>query len=65
VDTCIALAAEVDEFVCPLQPESFQAVGMHYRHFDQTSDEEVMQALREHRERKRTHQPHAEPLARG
>lgn len=35
------IAAEVDEVVCPLQPEHFRAVGEWYRDFTQTSDEEV------------------------
>lgn len=39
--TCQQLAAEVDELVCPSQPEPFEAVGLSYRDFDQTSDEEV------------------------
>jgi len=31
----------VDEVVCLLVPEDFQAVGQFYRDFSQTSDEEV------------------------
>ncbi|WP_266203035.1 phosphoribosyltransferase [Pontibacter kalidii] len=37
----------VDEFVCLLTPPFFQAVGQFYEEFYQTSDEEVMQLLRE------------------
>lgn len=40
-DTCAALAAEVDVLVCPLQPEDFRAVGLWYRDFAQTTDDEV------------------------
>jgi putative phosphoribosyl transferase len=32
---------DADEVVCLLQPPGFQAVGMHYRDFRQTSDDEV------------------------
>jgi predicted phosphoribosyltransferase len=44
-DTCIALEPEVDELVCPLQPPGFRAVGQWYRHFDQTTDDEVIDLL--------------------
>lgn len=35
------VGALADDVVCPLVPESFHAVGLWYRDFDQTSDEEV------------------------
>ncbi|WP_408890071.1 phosphoribosyltransferase [Myxococcus faecalis] len=44
-DTCDALAPLVDEMVCARTPEPFGAVGLWYRHFDQTSDEEVQDLL--------------------
>ncbi len=44
--TCVELAADVDELVCPWTPEPFWAVGQGYRDFRQTSDEEVRQLLR-------------------
>lgn len=44
-DTCNALAAEVDELVCPLQPSPFHAVGLWYDHFPPLTDEEVCDAL--------------------
>ena len=44
-DTCAELAREVGTVICPLQPEPFHAVGLWYRHFDQTSDEEVRECL--------------------
>ncbi|MFY1832347.1 phosphoribosyltransferase [Myxococcus fulvus] len=44
-DTCEALAAEVDDMVCARTPTPFDAVGLWYRHFDQTSDEEVQDLL--------------------
>lgn len=40
-DTSAALRSEVDEMICPLTPESFEAVGEWYDDFDQTSDDEV------------------------
>lgn len=44
-DTCAAFRHEVDEVVCAMTPESFVAVGLWYRDFSQTSDEEVRQLL--------------------
>jgi putative phosphoribosyl transferase len=41
LQTCAALAAEVDEMVCPLRPEPFTAVGLWYRDFSPVSDETV------------------------
>ena len=43
--TCKALAAIVDEIVCLLTPEPFFAVGMWYRDFSETSDDDVRAAL--------------------
>ena len=40
-ETIAALAASVDELVCPLQPHWFGAVGEFYEDFTQVSDEEV------------------------
>lgn len=44
------LAPEVDEIICPLTPEPFYAVGVHYAHFGQTSDDEVVETLRKFRD---------------
>lgn len=44
-DTCHELAREVDTLVCPLQPDSFMAVGYWYRDFAPTSDDEVRECL--------------------
>ena len=50
-ETCRSLAAEADELVCAAMPEPFQAVGLWYEDFPQTSDEEVHALLDEaHRE---------------
>lgn len=54
VETCEAIAREVDDLVCPHRPEPFFAVGAHYRAFDQVTDDEVERALREHRDRGRS-----------
>jgi putative phosphoribosyl transferase len=39
------IASEVDEIVCPLQPDRFRAVGEWYDDFGQTSDAEVLQLV--------------------
>ena len=44
-DTCEALRAEVDEVVCAITPEPFDAVGRWYEDFSQTTDEEVRELL--------------------
>lgn len=44
-ETIFALAAEVDEMVCPLQPRWFGAVGEFYEDFTQVSDAEVLALL--------------------
>jgi predicted phosphoribosyltransferase len=44
-DTCELLKSEVDEVVCAVTPEPFYAVGLWYRNFSQTTDEEVRELL--------------------
>jgi putative phosphoribosyl transferase len=44
-DTCDLLKTEVDEVVCAVTPEPFYAVGLWYRNFSQTTDEEVRELL--------------------
>jgi putative phosphoribosyl transferase len=44
-DTCDELAREVDQLICPLVPESFHAVGLWYKDFAPTTDEEVRECL--------------------
>jgi predicted phosphoribosyltransferase len=39
--TCAEFRASVDEMICLRTPEPFQAVGLWYEDFSQTSDEEV------------------------
>lgn len=43
--TCDELTDSVKKIICPLQPIHFQAVGLWYEEFTQTTDEEVMQLL--------------------
>lgn len=52
VEACNLLTQHADEVVCPFTPEPFQAVGMWYKDFAQTTDEEVRQLLAAH-----THTP--------
>jgi putative phosphoribosyl transferase len=40
-DTCEQLSLDADHVVCLYTPEPFRAVGLWYRDFDQTSDDEV------------------------
>lgn len=44
-DSCAALRPLADRLVCPAQPEPFQAVGLWYRDFSQTGDDEVRRLL--------------------
>ena len=45
-ETCDEFRSEVDEIVCALTPEHFQGVGLWYKDFSQTSDEEVRELLK-------------------
>jgi predicted phosphoribosyltransferase len=44
--TCAELARVADRVVCPSTPEPFQAVGLYYDDFRQTTDDEVRALLR-------------------
>ena len=44
-ETCREFRDEVDEVVCAMTPEPFQAVGLWYEDFSQTTDEEVRKLL--------------------
>ena len=44
-ETCDRLRAEADEVVCPLTPDTFQAVGQYFRRFEQVTDDEVVSTL--------------------
>lgn len=43
--TCDEFRAEVDEIVCAMTPEPFEAVGLWYEDFSQTTDAEVQELL--------------------
>ena len=47
-DTCVELESIADEVVCARMPEPFSAVGQWYIDFEQTTDEEVQELLRNH-----------------
>jgi putative phosphoribosyl transferase len=44
-ETCHEMSKEADEVVCYCTPHPFQAVGLWYEDFSQTSDEEVEKLL--------------------
>src|SRR6202048_660385 len=44
-EPCRDFEEEVDEMVCAVAPEWFQAVGQYYQDFSQTSDEEVRELI--------------------
>lgn len=44
-ETCQELAAEVDEMICTIMPNSFHGVGQFYEDFSQTTDDEVRELL--------------------
>jgi predicted phosphoribosyltransferase len=46
-ETCRLMTELADESVCARMPEPFSAVGLWYRDFSQTSDEEVLELLEE------------------
>jgi putative phosphoribosyl transferase len=50
-ETCEQFADVADETVCARTPEPFSAVGLWYRDFSQTSDEEVRHLLQQHAQR--------------
>jgi putative phosphoribosyl transferase len=52
--TCDEFADVTDETVCARTPEPFSAVGLWYRDFSETTDDEVRALLRQHASRLRT-----------
>lgn len=44
-ETCQEFRDEVDEVICMMTPQPFQAVGLWYTDFDQTTDDEVRDLL--------------------
>lgn len=47
-DTVRRLRSEADELICLQTPSPFHAISAFYRHFDQTSDREVVSLLAKH-----------------
>jgi putative phosphoribosyl transferase len=56
-DTCREFADVTDETVCARTPEPFRAVGLWYRDFSETTDDELRSLLRQHANRSRTGGP--------
>jgi predicted phosphoribosyltransferase len=48
-DACLTLDKVADEVICAMTPEPFSAVGLWYRDFSQTSDDEVRHLLQSSR----------------
>ena len=44
-ETCESFREIVDDIVCAVTPEPFQAVGLWYANFSETSDDEVKELL--------------------
>ena len=44
-EVCEEMKAEVDDVICAITPEPFQAVGLWYQDFSQTTDDEVRDLL--------------------
>ncbi len=63
--TCQTLGEIVDDIVCLATPDPFYAVGLWYEHFDQTSDNEVIQLLEEAARAQTQHSAGAPGMARG
>jgi putative phosphoribosyl transferase len=51
------LSKDVDELVCLRMPPYFMAVGQFYLHFDQVTDEEVLEILRQEKRRNNIRAP--------
>jgi putative phosphoribosyl transferase len=49
-ETCNEFRSEVDEIVCAVTPEPFRGVGLWYKDFSQTTDEEVRELLEQARQ---------------
>ena len=47
---CEEIATLVDKIICPLIPINFQAVGLWYQNFSQTTDTEVIELLEKSRQ---------------
>jgi len=59
-ETCQRLRQHADEVICAEAPYAFQAVGLWYVDFDQTTDEEVLELLHRAQESRQLTHPHTE-----
>jgi putative phosphoribosyl transferase len=50
-ETILSLKKDADQIVCLAKPEPFYAIGEFYENFDQTTDQEVMELLKQNRRR--------------
>lgn len=57
VQACDMLQPEIDKLICLATPTPFQAVGLWYRNFQQTDDQEVLDLLGLARQAQRTKMP--------
>jgi predicted phosphoribosyltransferase len=48
--TILELEKQANKVVCLFSPELFQAIGQFYADFSQTSDQEVIQLLKQNRQ---------------
>jgi putative phosphoribosyl transferase len=55
IDSANILKAEVDELICLSTPENFEAVGLWYKEFSQTSDQEVLELLAKNKKEQSQH----------
>jgi putative phosphoribosyl transferase len=55
-ETIRELEKQANRVVCLYTPEYFAAIGQFYRDFEQTSDEEVTELLKQNRHRNRENQ---------
>jgi putative phosphoribosyl transferase len=53
-ETCAALRAEADEVIALYEPEPFLAVGLHYRDFTPSDDQEIEQLLQDNQRKRAT-----------
>jgi putative phosphoribosyl transferase len=60
---CMDLRPQVDDLVCLFAPEPFQAVGLWYEDFSQTSDEEIRELLARANEETAAAATSGEPIA--
>lgn len=48
-DSLSKIKGQVREIVCLAKPNNLQSIGMYYRHFEQTSDQQVLELIKQHK----------------